>query len=94
MKGAGPLLPLDELAPDEVALVNQTFLEFCRRDRVDGIDEIYRAYIEALHEWGVMCPHPQHQRRYGGWQRSDVPVSFDDNRWFDCGLCGASVINR
>lgn len=85
---------MEDLSPDELALVNRTFLERCRRDNVDGIDQIYAAYALSLHEWGVMCPHPQHQRRYGGWQRSETPLSFGDSQWYDCGVCNSAVINR
>ena len=93
-KRMGSLLPLEELEPEEVALVNKSFLERCRRDRVDGINQMYEAYVSSLHEWGVMCPHPQHLRRYDGWQRSDTPVLFGDSPWFSCGICKAAVINR
>ena len=90
----GPLLPLDDLDPEEVALVNRSFLERCRRDRVDGIDQMYEAYVGSLHEWGVMCPHPQHLRLYDGWQRSDSPLPFTESPWFSCGICRAAVMNR
>ena len=90
----GPLLVLETLGPDEVALVNRSFLERCQRDRVTGIDDIYGAYVSSLHEWGIMCPHPQHRRRYDGWHGSDVPLPFDESPWYDCGLCGTAVINR
>lgn len=90
----GNLLRLEDLDRDEVALVNRTFLDRCRSGGLDGVDGIYAAYALALHEWGVMCPHPQHQRLYDGWHRTDVPLQFSDSGWYDCGLCGSAVINR
>lgn len=90
----GPLLQVDVLSSEEVALVNRTFLERCRRDRVEGIDQIYGAYVRSLNEWGVMCPHPQAHRLYDGWFRTDVPVTFVESVWFDCGLCHSAVINK
>lgn len=92
-KQTGPLLRIDELAADEIELINFDFLEKCR-GKTEDIDAIYSAYVEVLHLWGVMCPHPQHQRMYGGFQRTDVPLTFDEAKWFDCRLCKASVINR
>lgn len=92
----GPLIRLEELDEDELRLINRTFLERCRRLNAVDIGGIYRAYVETLHEWGVMCPHPhpQPQRAYEGWFRSDCPQPFEDHRWYDCNLCGSAVINR
>lgn len=90
----GPLIPLHELTPEEVAIVNRSFLERCRRDRVEGTDGYYGTYVSVLHEWGIMCPHPQHRRLYDGLYASDVPLPFDEARWYHCGLCAAAVINR
>jgi hypothetical protein len=93
-RGVGPLLELEELEPDEIKLVNAEFLSRVRRVQPEDIVAIYDAYVETLHRWGIMCPHPQHQRLYDGWLRADTPIKFDESRWFSCGLCGASVINR
>ena len=90
----GPLIQLEELGPDEVALVNADFLTRIRRVSADDITAIYRVYIETLHGWGVMCPHPQRHRRYDGWHQSDTPRPFEEFRWFGCLLCEAYVINR
>lgn len=90
----GPLLRIEDLNADEIALVNSSFLDLCRRRRVSDIKETYAAYVETLHQWGVMCPHPQPQRLYEGRRSSDYPLPFDSYPWYDCLLCGAAVINR
>ena len=93
-KVPGPLLQIDELTHEEKAIINASFLELCKRRKASDIGEVYRAYADTLHHWKVMCPHPQLQRLYTGSKRSDVPLSFEDHKWFDCKLCGAAVINR
>lgn len=91
---SGPLLKVEDLSPDEIALVNGSFLELCRRRKVADISQTYSAYVDTLHSWGVMCPHPQPHRLYDGWRQAEFPISFDESRWFDCTLCSAAVINR
>ena len=93
-RGVGPLIQLEELDPDEIALINAEFLEHVRRMKADDIGAIYDAYIETLHRWGVMCPHPQRDRLYDGWCSVDTPVPFEESRWYSCRLCNAIVINR
>jgi hypothetical protein len=90
----GPLLRIEDLSPDELVILNASFLELCRRRNVADIQETYGAYADTLHYWRVMCPHPQPQRLYDGWKRSDIPLSSDLSRWFECKLCRAAVINR
>ncbi len=93
-KFVGQLLRIDDLDPVEIELLNAEFFDRCRRRGVTDLSEIYQAYIETLHSWGVMCPHPQHLRTYEGLYRSMAPPSFSDSAWFNCDLCGAGVINR
>lgn len=90
----GPLLRIDELTHEERSIINAGFIELCKRRKASDPNEFYQAYIDTLHHWKVMCPHPQPQRVYEGNKRSDLPLSFDEHRWFDCNLCGAAVINR
>lgn len=90
----GPLLRADDLLPDELELVNRTFLSFCRERGVTDLDGLYGAYVSSLHTWGVMCPHPQMWRRYDGLYSSDYPQPFSESTWFTCSLCGSAVINR
>jgi hypothetical protein len=90
----GPLLRIEDLGADEISLINSSFLDLCRKRRVKDIRETYSAYVDTLHHWGVMCPHPQPHRLYDGRRPSAVPVEFDTSRWFDCTLCGAAVVNR
>ncbi len=90
----GELIRIEQLEPAEIAIVNSSFLEKCRDGQVVDIEQIYQAYAQTLHLWGIMCPHPQSQRLYEGWFKTDAPVRFEESRWFDCKLCGAAVINR
>lgn len=90
----GPLLRIEDLTEEEISIVNTSFLDLCRRRRVSDIDETYSAYVDTLHQWRVMCPHPQPHRLYDGRFRSDVPYGFEASRWFDCTLCKAAVINK
>lgn len=90
--GRGSLLKIEELNQAEMQLVNYEFMERCR-GRCENIDAMYAAYIETLHSWGVMCPHPQHMRLYDGFHRTDVPLKHDEAQWYNCTLCGSSVIN-
>ena len=92
--GLGPMLQIDDLSGDEIALINSDFLARCHSGNAEDIQQIYTAYVNTLHSWGVMCPHPQPHRLYGGWLRADMPQSFNDVKWFNCGLCSTSVINR
>jgi len=90
----GPLLRIEDLNPDEISIINSSFLDLCRKCRVSDINETYQAYVDTLHIWGVMCPHPQPHRLYDGRKPCDHPLAFEDSRWFDCTLCGAGVVNR
>jgi hypothetical protein len=90
----GPLLRIEDLAEDEISLINRSFLELCRRRKVADLKETWAAYVDTLHYWRVMCPHPQHHRLYDGRFATDVPMDFETSRWFECSLCGAGVINR
>lgn len=90
----GPLLRIEDLDQDELALLNANFLNLCRKRKVADIQETYSAYADTLHQWGVMCPHPQPMRLYDGRKTSEFPIDFESSRWYDCTLCGAAVINR
>lgn len=90
----GPLLRVEDLGQDEISVIYSSFLELCRRRKVSDINEMYVAYVDTLHHWKVMCPHPQPHRLYDGYRESDIPLSFDTHRWFECTLCRAAVINR
>ena len=90
----GPLLRIDELNPEEISLINGSFLDLCRKRKVADINQTYSAYVDTLHQWGVMCPHPQPHRLYEGRRQSDYPLDFESSKWYDCTLCKAAVINR
>ena len=93
LNGVGPMIRVDDLSQEEIGLINADFLERCR-GRADDINAIYTTYVQTLHSWGVICPHPIPHRAYEGFHRTDVPLRFEEARWFDCRLCGAAVINR
>jgi hypothetical protein len=89
----GPMVRIEDLDQGEIDLINAEFLERCN-GRAEDINEIYEAYIQTLNNWGIICPHPQGHRRYDGYHRTDVPLRFDECRWYECALCRALVINR
>ena len=82
----GQLLRIDELTGDELAIINSSFFERIRRVTPETLEEMYQVYLTTLHEWGVMCPHPMERRDYEN-------TGPDDSRWYNCGLCKASVIH-
>ena len=88
------LLQIHELNSDDLVVLNNCFLERVKVLSTDDLTSIYGAYTAVLHEFGIMCPHTQSFRLYGGQLRSDSPVPFAESHWFDCQLCGAAVINR
>ena len=90
----GPLLSFDELTFEERTRVHNDFMGRVRHNGVDDLWAMWVLYVETLHMWGVMCPHPQPFRLYDGFHQSDLPMSFRDSHWFACRLCQASVINR
>lgn len=90
----GPLLRFDELTAEERNVVHGDFMERMRRDGADGLWEMWCIYVETLHLWGVICPHPIPFRLYEGFHETDSPVSFEDSQWFHCRLCQSAVINR
>lgn len=90
----GPLLRIDELNPDEITLINGSFLDLCRQRKVADISQTYTAYVDTLHQWGVMCPHPQPHRLYDGNRHSEFPLTFEMSKWFECTLCNTVAINR
>lgn len=92
-EGVGPMLRIEELSAEELELVNADFIERCR-GRAEDLDAIYVAYARTLHSWGLICPHPQLHRRYDGFHKTDIPVSFAECRWYSCLLCDTIVINR
>ena len=92
--GRGQLLRLEDLGPEEYEQINADFFARVRFGEAATLDEIYRAYAAALHDWGIMCPHPLAYRLYDGEAPARSPIPFDTCRWYDCTLCGAAVINR
>lgn len=88
-EGKHPLIPWAELSDFEKnqfskQFFNALFLDKQRRDP-------YTVYVEELFSWGIMCPHPQHKRLYGGTVRSESPV--DSYRWYLCECCQCPVPN-
>lgn len=88
----GSLLRIEDLSQDERDLVNTEFMNQCKG--AENIDALYKVYVKVLHSWGIMCPHPQRQRFYDNIGTSDIPISFETSKWFECKACNTSVINR
>lgn len=93
-KFTGPMIRIETLGQDEIALINNEFLERCRLISPENLDQIYSAYVRTLHSWGVICPHPQPHRLYDGFHSTHVPIPFEDSQWYTCRLCETTVINR
>ena len=90
--GKGELLRVEDLTPKEMDVVMK---DFYSRVSGRGLDiwEMMRVWSATLHDWGVMCSHPQQVRDYEGLGRSILPVSRDEARWYRCDACGCSVFN-
>lgn len=85
----GPLLQLHELESEERHLLA---VDVFRRVGMSPGEDPYVVYSEVLEEWGVVCPHPQHMRRYSGKVPSSWPLF--GHRWYTCGCCGCSCVNE
>lgn len=90
----GPLLRFQDLSPEERRIVDSAAVQRVRELASDGRDFTTHDYLEVLHSWGIMCPHPLGTRTYEGLYWSDIELSFDECRWYDCDTCGCIVINR
>jgi len=53
----------------------------------------YKLYARVLSSWGVMCPHPQSKRLYGGVRRFHMPQPVFRYHWYSCECCGALTMN-
>lgn len=85
-KFTGPLLRWGDLGHDAQAFLTQELISSARDSIVP--------YVETLHYWGVMCPHPTSHRLYEGLWSSESTPPFEQAGWFGCSLCGTRVINR
>jgi hypothetical protein len=63
-QGNLPLLPWNELSEYDRGLFSSDFFTRCFLDR--QVRDPYEIYVEALADWGVMCPHPEHKREGRG----------------------------
>lgn len=93
-KRLGNLVRLEDLSTDELTLVNSSLLNHMRLSDAEDLDGFYEVYVQTLHDWGIMCPHPLPRRLYDGWRRSEAPTPFNESKWYHCTLCRTSVINR
>ena len=93
-KCLGKLLKIEELTVDELTMVNSSIFLYMGISDAQNLDGYYQVYIETLHSWGIMCPHPQIRRLYDGYRKSDYPIQFNESKWYSCTLCKTSVINR
>ena len=84
----GPLLNIDELDDHEVARIAT---EVFKRIGDNRDDDMHEHYLAVLIENGLMCPHPQHKRLYGG-EKSTIPLTTP--AWYDCEMCRCSVFNE
>lgn len=83
------LIPFHCLDPEEKKIVAQDVLTHIY---LNGGKDPYRVYAEVFASWGIVCPHPQHMRKYSGTTFSEFPLS--SHRWYNCGVCGCSIFNE
>lgn len=87
-KFCGPLITLSDLTPQQMAVINGIFFTKIRGHGNDweNLEQVYSIYVSVLHEYGIMCPHPDHwsERRY-------VATGV---RTFTCVLCKSAVLER
>lgn len=86
----GPLLRHSDLNDSERSLLKGDFLK--RRTSSELPDHLL--YLDVMHSWGVMCPHPQSSRRYEGIFCWDHPPGFNEFKWYSCEVCECAVINK
>jgi len=84
------LIPFHRLDPEEKKLVAEDVLTSIH---ANGGEDPYRVYADVLAAWGVVCPHPQHMRRYSGKIRAPY-FPLTDHRWYDCDVCECSIFNE
>lgn len=83
------LLSFDRLDPEEKKIVAQDVLT---NIYLNGGKDPYGVYAEVLGKWGIVCPHPQHMRKYSGSKSSPFPLSA--HRYYTCDVCGCSSFNE
>lgn len=93
-KKIGGLIRLEELDHEEMALINASVIKHLRLSPAEDLDGFYDSYVQTLHNWGIMCPHPLGKRLYDGWRKCIAPLLFEESKWYHCGICCTSVINR
>lgn len=93
-KHTGPLLAFSELTPTEQGFLTSEFLINSRSITKGDVETLGTCYVQTMHGWGVMCPHPMPHRLYEGKWQTEVHLDFELSPWFDCGLCKTRVINR
>jgi hypothetical protein len=88
-EGKHPLIPWKDLSDFEKNQFSTSFFQalFVDKQKRDP----YVVYADELSNWGIMCPHPQHKRLYGGTVRSEVPVG--SHRWYLCECCASHCPN-
>jgi hypothetical protein len=84
------LLRFEDLTAPEKRLVARDVFSSIGRERGDP----YSVYARVLASWGIMCPHPQLRRLYGGRDRHGTPQPTDRYGWFRCESCGALAQNE
>ena len=75
----GPLVRIEDLNESQLALIiGETY----RLTKIEN--DPWEIYIKVITRYGIMCPHPHEKRIH------DYDIKF---RWFECELCGCSVIS-
>ena len=87
--GAGPMWTIEMVSETDMAkIAGQAFHKMtAMKDR-----DPYEVYAETLAYYGIICPHPQQKRLYGGDTRSPIPLY--DPMYYDCEMCKCAVLNE
>lgn len=80
------LIHIDDIDKSDLSMIAAEVFKLA-----ESIEDPYEAYIKVISKYGIMCPHPQNKRLYGGYLKS-ASQRFDF-RWFNCGMCECSVID-
>ncbi len=83
------LLRFEELSSAEQQMVAKDIFSSIGKTGGDP----YRIYAKVLSTWGIMCPHPQSKRLYGGRKRYPLPQLSEKYPWYLCECCESTCSN-
>lgn len=82
-----PLLLVSDLSEEECDIIAS---EVFKLKKISDEENIQNLYFYILSDFGVMCPHPQEERRYEGTRQKQIN---EIGNWYKCLLCHCLVLN-